>query len=532
MSKIQLSVIIPTYNRKEILRSCVYALFAQNISHNKYEILVIDDGSNDGTKKMIEDMIEKAPVSLRYFKQFKKGPAAAKNIGIKNSRGEIVLFINDDIIATPSLINEHLKFHDKNPDKKIAVLGYATWHPKLKITPFMYWLENGGPQFDYSGIDSGKTDWRRFYTCNISLKKDFLLTYGLFDEDFPYASYEDIELGYRLADRGLAILYNRNAIGYHYHKIDSVLKYCKYRRKIIGRSHWLFYQKHPELNFFEEQKIFNSLSPKIQKKIEKIIKTTRKIENLLHHLPVPNSEDLKKNLYSYYSIITDHYFLLGIAEGMGKDIPNFNKASRLCINGMDNEEEGNFDLAIKEYKAAKRLSRGFLPIIHLIARCYERMGHLEKANKIYISLLKKEGSRNHIKTRLNLTLNYLREKKRDKARREFKRILSCKLEENVLSIIHYHFGSILKKNGFLVESKKEFKEVLRLISNQFKDFESGAHFHLGEIFLAERDIGKAKEEFLECLRINPEHRKALKQLLSILNNRFKEPVSKKILIAS
>ena len=531
MSKIQLSVIIPTYNRKEILKSSIDALFAQTISSYKYEIIVVDDGSYDGTEEMMQSIRGHAAISLRYFKQEKKGPAAAKSIGIKNSKGKIVLFINDDIIATPFLINEHIKSHKKNPDKKIAVLGYATWHPSLKITPFMDWLENGGPQFDYSGIDSDKTGWKRFYTCNISLKKDFLLTNGLFDEDFPHASYEDIELGYRLAKKGLMVLYNKNATGYHYHKINSILKYCEYRRKIIGKSHWLFYQKPPELNFSEERKIFNSLSPKIQKRIKKIIKITREIEHIIISYPLVYSEELKKSLYAYYQILTDHYSLRGTAEGMGKDIPNFNKASRLCINGIDNEEEGNFDLAIKKYNAAKLLSQGFPPIIHLMAHCYERMGDLEKANKIYISLLKREGLRNHIKIRLNLTLNYLKEKNKDKARREFKRILSCKLDDSVLFIIHYHFGSILKKNGFLVESKREFERILKK-GLQLKDLGSGAHFHLGEIFLAERDIEKAKEEFLECLKMNPEHKKAWKNLLSILNNRFKEPVSKKILIAS
>jgi tetratricopeptide (TPR) repeat protein len=131
-----------------------------------------------------------------------------------------------------------------------------------------------------------------------------------------------------------------------------------------------------------------------------------------------------------------------------------------------------------------------------------------------------------IKARLNLALNYLREKKRDEARREFEKILSCKLDESVLSIIHYYFGSILKKNGFLLQSKRKFNEVIRISAE--KDLRSGAHFHLGEIYLAMRKVGKAKEEFLKCIKINPEHNAAQKKLSGSLKNKPQDSFYKKV----
>lgn len=539
MHEIQLSVVIPTYNRKGILKSCLEALFNQDISHDRYEILVVDDDSDDGTEQMMKKMLKEAPALLRYFRQEKKGPAAAKNIGIKNSRGEIVLFINDDIIVTPSLIQEHIKSHRKSPDPRIAVLGYVTWHPEIKVTPLMDWLENGGPQFDYDGIESDKTDWKRFYTCNISLKKDFLINNGLFDEDFPHASFEDIELGYRLAKKRLVILYNKNAMGYHYHKIDSIQAYCEHRKKIIGKSHWLLYQKQPALKYSEAYtdvciRGFCSTAKKIKSYIEKTMESTKEIEKALNFLPIRYRDTSRNFLYSYYLILTDHYFILGTAEEMKKDIPNFNKLSHLCFKGAEKEGQGNFTLALQKYKEAKKLSLGFPPVIYLMARCYEKIGEFNKSNKLYTDILKREESNQYI--RLLLTLNYRRQKRFITSIREFKKILVCELiDRNFSAVVHYHFGSLLKEMNLLDKSKREFKKVIQLCTDnglKLKDFKSGAHFHLGEIFLATGNTAKAKDQFLNCLEINPEHKTSLRSLSRILKNRAQKSVDKEILAAS
>lgn len=232
---ISLSVIIPTYNRVEALEKCLNALGSQVIDSD-YEVLVIDDGSNDGTDRFIRSLQEYYPVPLKYWRQANMGPATARNRGIQNARGEILLFIGDDIIAAePAFLKEHLTWHRENyREGEVAVLGYTTWSSEITISPFMRWLENGGPQFSYKGLGHGSTlDARHFYTSNISLKKSFLGK-DLFDERFPYAAYEDTELGYRLAQRGLKIVFNREALAYHYHQI-TLDSYCK-RAFLAGRS--------------------------------------------------------------------------------------------------------------------------------------------------------------------------------------------------------------------------------------------------------------------------------------------------------
>ena len=239
-----LSVIISTCNRKDILRKCLNALFGQTCLKSGYEIIVIDDGSTDGTENAVNEITRKSPVKLRYFKQENKGPAVARNVGIRNANGEIVLFIGDDIIAAPDLLEEHFLWHERYSDNNVAVLGYVTWSPEIKITPFMKWLENGGPQFSFWRIeDKVEVDTQRyFYTSNISLKRKFLLEKnGFFDEEFLYAAYEDNELGCRLKKKGLILKYNKNAIGYHHH-FTSLNDAC--RRMIrVGESSQILAKK-------------------------------------------------------------------------------------------------------------------------------------------------------------------------------------------------------------------------------------------------------------------------------------------------
>lgn len=237
-----ITIIIPTYNRKDILRKCLKAIYMQTYPRSNFEIIVIDDGSTDGTEKAVKEIITNSPVVLRYFKQDNKGPAAARNVGIKNALSDKVLFIGDDIIATETLIEEHMKWHTSNPDNNIAILGFVTWSPEIKVTPFMYWLENGGPQFSYYKYQHSKeVSWKDFFTCNISLKKRFLIENGLFNEGFKYAAYEDSELGYRLNKKGLKLIFNKSAAAYHYH-YTSLDDACKRMTK-IGESSYIFFEK-------------------------------------------------------------------------------------------------------------------------------------------------------------------------------------------------------------------------------------------------------------------------------------------------
>lgn len=214
---IELSVIIPTCDRPKILEKVLNSLEKQTYPQEKFEIIVIDDGSATGNQEKIKNLIEKLKVKSLFLKQNHSGPAAARNKGVKAANGKIVLIINDDTVADLNLIRRHFEFHRKHPAGKFGLLGYVTWHSDLVVTPFMNWLEDGGPYFSFGEIEGKEAGWERLWTCNVSLKRDFLLKNGLFDEEFPYAAWEDVELGYRLGKKGLRLFYEKKAIGYHYH---------------------------------------------------------------------------------------------------------------------------------------------------------------------------------------------------------------------------------------------------------------------------------------------------------------------------
>src|ERR1051325_9194665 len=199
-----ISVIIPTFNRANALAATLASLADQTLSGDRYEVVIVDDGSNDATQEVCHGFAVK--MSLKYLHIDNSGIAEAKNRGILAARGEILLFADDDDIADHRLLEEHLKAHDRHPDESVAVLGYTTWAPTLKVTPLMrYVTEIGGFLFAYRNLTDGQTlDFRYFWGGRSSCKRSFLIKHGLFDPRFR-TIIEDMELGYRLSKVGLSV---------------------------------------------------------------------------------------------------------------------------------------------------------------------------------------------------------------------------------------------------------------------------------------------------------------------------------------
>src|SRR4051812_20110393 len=110
------SVVIPTYNRGAKLRDTVRLILESDLtSINDLEVIVVDDGSREPAEQFITDLTKPANVALRAIRQANSGPAAARNHGAQDSRGEIVLFIDDDIFVPPDLISNHVKAHLERP---------------------------------------------------------------------------------------------------------------------------------------------------------------------------------------------------------------------------------------------------------------------------------------------------------------------------------------------------------------------------------------------------------------------------------
>jgi GT2 family glycosyltransferase len=221
-----LSVIIPTYNRREVLARAIEGYLAQSSPRLIHELLVVDDGSTDGTESMVREFTKRSLFPIRYLQQPNKGPAAARNLGIREARSALVLFSDSDIVPERNLVEQHIECHRRNPQTPAAVLGHVTWSPEIEATPFMRWYGDN-KLFHFNRLQNKQeSPFQFFYTCNLSLKTEFLRTCGQFDEEFKSAAFEDIELGYRLSKQGLQLFYNSAAIGYH-HQFFSFEDACR-----------------------------------------------------------------------------------------------------------------------------------------------------------------------------------------------------------------------------------------------------------------------------------------------------------------
>jgi glycosyltransferase involved in cell wall biosynthesis len=203
-------VVIPTYNRRERLGRVLQALEAQSVGHAAFEVVVVDDGSTDGTADFLEQRARTFPV--RVLRQSNRGPAAARNAGVADAKSRLVLFIDDDVVPCVDLIREHLLTHGDNHD--LVVMGPLASLPSYR-QPWVAW-EQAKLEAQYGAMARGDyaPTFRQFWTGNASVFKEHILAVGGFDSAFSRG--EDVELGQRLDRRGLQFRFNPRAVGLHH----------------------------------------------------------------------------------------------------------------------------------------------------------------------------------------------------------------------------------------------------------------------------------------------------------------------------
>lgn len=241
-----LSVVIPTKDRAEALARTLDALEAQEADGAALEAVVIDNGSSDGTLELMRARDAGGTLSVKLLEQPRGGPAAARNAGAQAATGEVLLFLGDDTEpADPRLLRAHLDLHAARPEPEYGVLGRITWTPRKPVTPFMRWLENGGPQFHYCELEPGPVDASSyFYSSHASIKRSLFERVGGFDVRFPTAAVEDTELGVRLADAGLELDYHPELLVLHDHPTTPAQSLR--RSEAVGRSAALYNRLRPD----------------------------------------------------------------------------------------------------------------------------------------------------------------------------------------------------------------------------------------------------------------------------------------------
>lgn len=207
------------------------ALFNQDYPKDRYEVIVVDDGSCDDTPKMIETL--SPPCQFRYLKEERIGQYRARNVGLNQACGEIIIFVDNDVLVVPEFIREHIYSHLH--EENIILNGHLVY---IKAPE-----EVGKARgfFDFSSS--------HFDTANVSIKREHLLKAGGFDENFLAYGWADLELGDRLLEMGLRVRRNPRALGYHYKRdkrLSDLETVCKYER-MSGMNAAYYYKKHPRL---------------------------------------------------------------------------------------------------------------------------------------------------------------------------------------------------------------------------------------------------------------------------------------------
>ncbi len=246
---LSISIVIPTYNRADFLEHTINAIFnhAQGIS---IEVIIVNDGSTDHTEEKLKKLQFNHP-DLKFLTINNQGAGVARNHGAAIAEKDIILFLGDDILpAGPDFLTAHAKYHQVNAQLNLAVLGKVDWPPEsiFGITPVMRHIQGpGGEQFGYSDMQPYKPwDWRFFYTCNVSIKRNVVqdwLKEG-FSHAFTGCGFEDGEFAYRMGKKygEFPVLYIDESIGHHYHRhtVSTFLRrqyFAGAMAKVLGDLH-------------------------------------------------------------------------------------------------------------------------------------------------------------------------------------------------------------------------------------------------------------------------------------------------------
>lgn len=234
-----ISVVIPTYNRRSILEKCLLALEHQDPSGEieNYEVVVVDDGSSDGTPDWLRQDAARFP-HVRLVEQQHGGPAEGRNRGVDHAKGDVIVFIDSDLVVTSSFLASHAQALSRR------------WNQQGNRLCFTYGAVINTANFDQPTAERHKLrdlSWAYFATGNVAIDRDVLERSGLFDVGFRLYGWEDLELGERLRQMGVELVKCPEAVGYHWHpafRLDQIPDLIRVERE-RARMGLVFYRKHP-----------------------------------------------------------------------------------------------------------------------------------------------------------------------------------------------------------------------------------------------------------------------------------------------
>lgn len=300
MSTPRISIIIPSYNRRVILEKALRALADQTLPPDTYEVILIDDGSTDDTRHMVQNL--QVPYELTYRYQDQRGPAGARNHGIRLAKADLIVFIDSDIVVTPPFLAAHEAVHE-TPN----MIGHgAVIHTDNLDDP--------------TAATMKITDISRafFATGNVSIRRQHLLDVGLFDEDFVEYGWEDLEIGMRLRKLGLEATEVPGAEGFHYKRklhLEDVPGWCQ-RERERGHTAVIFYRKNPTFRV----RMMTLITPMAFVLDRLLTLGNWQATNTMHRfLQFIERRGYHRALKFFVRIITFHAYIEGLREGLAAE---------------------------------------------------------------------------------------------------------------------------------------------------------------------------------------------------------------------
>jgi glycosyltransferase involved in cell wall biosynthesis len=229
---IRYSIVVPAYNAEKTIGECLGALIRQSLDAATYEVIVVDDGSRDNTAKIVQTF------PVRYLHQPNRGPAAARNNGSREARGEIILFTDSDCVPAKDWVEKMTaSFIDADV---VAVKGVYRTNQRSLTARFAqvefeerFELLKRAPSIDM--VD----------TYSAAYRADVFRQAGGFDESFPVANNEDTELSYKLSRMGRKMVFNPEAVVTHLNHPATLGRYARLK---FWRGYWrmVVYRRYPD----------------------------------------------------------------------------------------------------------------------------------------------------------------------------------------------------------------------------------------------------------------------------------------------
>lgn len=236
------SVVIPTHQGRESVERTLKALTIQTLPFNLFEVIVSIDGSSDGTHELVSRLT--TPYLLRaVYSPVNRGRAAACNRGIRDSCGEVVVILDDDMEPEPALLERHLHHH-ANRARRGVIGAVPVSYDESSSVAARYVGAKFNRHLENLARPGTPIRCRDFYSGNFSVRRDVLTEAGLFDESFTIYGNEDVELGLRLLNSGVELVFAADARAMqHYDKSIAGLAADEIAK---GRSAVLLATKHPD----------------------------------------------------------------------------------------------------------------------------------------------------------------------------------------------------------------------------------------------------------------------------------------------